>query len=288
MLVSIFIFLIFNNRFFEDFEDFECRVCNSKESEKGLTGYIGDEGEDGNEQIGLAGEKGKKGKDCDANSANLACITEGISGKMGNIGPTGPTGVKYDKYTLLKEGHECKSSKGEIDFGKKDSVEECATACMNKQECKYFIYGIDNKKGRCYMENVKKDDCSDGKGFEKDSYNFYKINRDNPKFKGTNINEAVFTRYADKICYNKKPNLYKKIANENGKGFCIGTVWYGSHTRDKDLSKWKSKESNGSISCSNQQFGDPLRGVKKQCYCNSYEDSCIFLDDLKKIKSLPQ
>ena len=77
--------------------------------------------------------------------------------------------------TLLKEGVECATAIGEVNFGKIDSLAGCAQTCKDYDGCKYFVYGIGPKAGNCWMEGgVGSDDCGD-EGYEVDSYNLYKL-----------------------------------------------------------------------------------------------------------------
>merc|ERR1740130_422492 len=76
---------------------------------------------------------------------------------------------------LVKEGVECTSTSGEVNFGKKNSLAECTQTCKDSTGCNYFIYGQGPKAGRCWSEGgVKSDDCGVG-GYEKNSYNLYKL-----------------------------------------------------------------------------------------------------------------
>ena len=72
---------------------------------------------------------------------------------------------------LIKRNVEC-SSQGE-NLGRKTSLDECANACRNKNQCAFFIYGIDNKKGKCWWE--KTSDGCETEEWETDNYNFYKL-----------------------------------------------------------------------------------------------------------------
>ena len=102
-------------------------------------------------------------------------------------------------YHILNEGVECASD--DESLGVFDTVRECAEACLQKEGCRYFIYGKGEKAGRCYYEktapvspsdrlceNVEKDfwcvefgwwcpaeqtGCLCPKGWESDSYDFY-------------------------------------------------------------------------------------------------------------------
>lgn len=58
----------------------------------------------------------------------------------------------------------------------------------------------------------------------------------------------------------------KKCAVEGGLCKCYGTVRYGNLNRKGKL-VLTSEESFGEIMCNNRNFGDPLVGTKKVCYC---------------------
>jgi hypothetical protein len=77
-------------------------------------------------------------------------------------------------HALLNMGVECQSVVGEVYFGLKDFVDECAEACRGSSGCKYFIYGTGSKTKRCYMEGVTSDSCGPD-GYEIDEYDFYKL-----------------------------------------------------------------------------------------------------------------
>ena len=75
------------------------------------------------------------------------------------------------EYRLVKSGAECRS--GDQEFRRFDSLQECADACLNKNECVYFIYGTGSKAGRCWWEKTHNPCCSEG--WEIDEYNFYEV-----------------------------------------------------------------------------------------------------------------
>ena len=77
----------------------------------------------------------------------------------------------YIGYILIKPDVECKS--GDENLGSFLSVNECANACKSTEECKYFIYGKNKKKGRCYWENTTGSSCTEG--WEADNFDFYQI-----------------------------------------------------------------------------------------------------------------
>jgi hypothetical protein len=55
-------------------------------------------------------------------------------------------------------------------MGEKDSVADCAEAVMDAGG-RFFIYGKDEKSGRCYMESTESGACPEG--WEEDFYDFY-------------------------------------------------------------------------------------------------------------------
>ena len=81
-------------------------------------------------------------------------------------------GRKLRDRNFFNQPVECNSN--DQDLGFKMSVEECAAACQNMNGCKYFIYGIETKAGRCYWEYTTKEDCSDDEWMD-DFYNFYRL-----------------------------------------------------------------------------------------------------------------
>ena len=77
----------------------------------------------------------------------------------------------YSDYSLVKSRVECKSD--DENLGDQDSIAKCANACLEREKCKYFIYGTSRKKGKCYWE--KRTDRNCPQGWEVDQYNFYEI-----------------------------------------------------------------------------------------------------------------
>ena len=74
-------------------------------------------------------------------------------------------------YRLVKSGAECHST--DQNLGRFDNLQECSDACLNKNECTYFIYGTGSKAGRCWWEKTHNHCCSEG--WENDEYNFYEV-----------------------------------------------------------------------------------------------------------------
>lgn len=79
-----------------------------------------------------------------------------------------PTGSPNDYYhKLIKKGHECKSS--DTRLGSNQTVDSCAQLCDEKTDCKFFVYGYNNKI--CYQEKTSSSSCPEG--WLKNDYNFY-------------------------------------------------------------------------------------------------------------------
>ena len=73
---------------------------------------------------------------------------------------------------MVEPGVECQSDDEKL--GNFDNVWECADACQEISECKYFIYGKGEKEGECFWEKTVSEDCPDD--WEDDyKYDFYKI-----------------------------------------------------------------------------------------------------------------
>jgi len=79
-------------------------------------------------------------------------------------------------YSKVMSGYECNSH--DVDMENKNSVQECANAVYAKGG-KFFIYGINSKNGRCFMEYTNTKECSEG--WESDNYDFYVISHTNDK-----------------------------------------------------------------------------------------------------------
>mmetsp|Transcript_38619 Transcript_38619/g.75985 ORF Transcript_38619/g.75985 Transcript_38619/m.75985 type:complete len:1819 (+) Transcript_38619:53-5509(+) len=54
---------------------------------------------------------------------------------------------------------------------------------------------------------------------------------------------------------------------------CNGKVSYGAE------GEWKSKEVLGSVECNNNNFGDPIRGVRKACFCRAAKQDVFKLEE---------
>jgi len=70
---------------------------------------------------------------------------------------------------LIKAGSECRSS--DTYLGKFETVQACASKCAATKGCRYFLYGIRNRAGRCYYERTESANCYEG--FYRNSYDFY-------------------------------------------------------------------------------------------------------------------
>lgn len=84
-----------------------------------------------------------------------------------------PSDQYSQKYKIIKENHECRSKDKWL--GWKKNINDCAEACDSTKGCKYFIYGKNKKKGRCYWEKTKSDKCKEG--WERDDYDFAKVDK---------------------------------------------------------------------------------------------------------------
>ena len=52
-------------------------------------------------------------------------------------------------------------------------VAQCRNKCAQTNGCRFFIFGINNKKGQCYWEKTNSASCP--QGWETDNYDFYEI-----------------------------------------------------------------------------------------------------------------
>lgn len=73
---------------------------------------------------------------------------------------------------MVKSGVECKSADKHLGFYLYNAS-DCANACQDISECKYFISGTGSKEGTCYWEKTESRDC--GEGWEEDQYNFFEM-----------------------------------------------------------------------------------------------------------------
>jgi len=93
--------------------------------------------------------------------------------------PTVAPGVAEEdcsSFQLVKTGAECLSSDSQLPAPDSSfryaTAAECAAAVQAKGG-KFFIYGTGDKKGACYQEDTKSEDCEEG--WETDQYDFYKF-----------------------------------------------------------------------------------------------------------------
>merc|ERR1712028_41987 len=93
--------------------------------------------------------------------------------------PTVAPGVAEEdcsSFKLVKTGAECLSSDSQLPAPDSPfryaTAAECAAAVQAKGG-KFFIYGTGDKKGACYQEDTKSEDCEEG--WETDQYDFYKF-----------------------------------------------------------------------------------------------------------------
>merc|ERR1712100_494544 len=74
--------------------------------------------------------------------------------------------------TLVKKGYECNSK--EHDYGEVASVKACADKCKATKGCNFFVFGTGDKAGKCDWEKTTSASCPEG--WQKDEYDFYKMN----------------------------------------------------------------------------------------------------------------
>ena len=87
---------------------------------------------------------------------------------------------KYSqKYKIIKKNSVCISTVRSPLLSErlpsKKTMNDCAEACDSKKGCKYFIYGKNKKKGRCYWEKTKTEKCKEG--WERYAYDFAKVDK---------------------------------------------------------------------------------------------------------------
>ena len=79
---------------------------------------------------------------------------------------------------MVKPDAECKSEDerlyDENDERYFNNVWECADACQEISDCKYFIYGKGANEGDCFWEKTESADCPEGWD-EDENYDFYEI-----------------------------------------------------------------------------------------------------------------
>lgn len=73
-------------------------------------------------------------------------------------------------WILLRSDVECGNQENEENLGTFDSVDACAEACRNRVGCTNFIYGKEEKAGRCWDEGITESACTT---WEDDQYDFY-------------------------------------------------------------------------------------------------------------------
>ena len=79
--------------------------------------------------------------------------------------------MRFSDYRLLNSGVECKSD--DYFLSETWSLSECANACLQINECNYFIFGNGIKAGKCYWELTEDGKCTEG--WENDHYDFYEL-----------------------------------------------------------------------------------------------------------------
>jgi hypothetical protein len=92
------------------------------------------------------------------------------------------------------------------------------------------------------------------------------------KFAFANIKDSKMAPWAHgkKKVHITKSDLCAKEWAKDDMCHCQGNVYFGtwSSIMEEKEQKMKFKENvNGTVKCSNSEFGDPLAGAKKECYC---------------------
>jgi len=82
-------------------------------------------------------------------------------------------------YSLVRANVECRSRDRWL--GRYGNVAQCAAACKRTSGCQTFVFGIRNKHGKCYQEYT---DARCRNGWERDNYNFYKMNQVASRYSG--------------------------------------------------------------------------------------------------------
>ena len=77
----------------------------------------------------------------------------------------------FSDFKLVKSGHECSSLDEKLED--KNHAWQCASACREISGCKYFIFGYDDRKGKCWWEKTTSAACSEG--WKAKTYNFYEM-----------------------------------------------------------------------------------------------------------------
>merc|ERR1712072_635827 len=104
--------------------------------------------------------------------------------------------------TLVKKGYECNSK--EHDYGEVASVKACADKCKATKGCNFFVFGTGDKAGKCDWEKTTSASCPEG--WQKDEYDFYKMNgasakeEDKAKEKEKKKAAAAAAKKKTKVC----------------------------------------------------------------------------------------
>merc|ERR1711881_243379 len=65
---------------------------------------------------------------------------------------------------------------GDEKLGHNLTEKQCAEECKQHPECTFFVFGINQKAGMCYVEFTESEACEEG--YEEDEFNFYKLKED--------------------------------------------------------------------------------------------------------------
>eukprot|EP00662_Eupelagonemidae_sp_cell21_P057946 gene57946-biopygen108926 len=87
------------------------------------------------------------------------------------VQPTAPP-VPLPCIELIRNGSECQSN----DIQKvvyERTLYDCALACLRRDGCIFFIYGVADKRETCYWEQTSSAECPEG--FEVDEYAFHRL-----------------------------------------------------------------------------------------------------------------
>ena len=81
----------------------------------------------------------------------------------------------------LRTGVECKSSRGEVNFGPQSSIEACTQRCRDFPGCGFFLFGTGDRAGQCWKEGDASDEYDEcgADGFVSASYDYFKLAHSN-------------------------------------------------------------------------------------------------------------
>merc|ERR1711881_697226 len=76
---------------------------------------------------------------------------------------------------------------GDEKLGHNLTEKQCAEECKQHPECTFFVFGINQKAGMCYVEFTESEACEEG--YEEDEFNFYKLNLESPDLKPDSMDQ---------------------------------------------------------------------------------------------------